>query len=593
MDFNLTPLQNPNIDPETPLTWLNKHKTKLVFGGGALILLIGVLYFWLGNNGFSQDNIEVKIEGPQEIAAGELAEYKVTYKNKNKIELEDAKLTFFYPEDSIVIKDEKVLSEHSEIVELETIRAKSDGEVEFKAYIVGDRGNVKTARAILSFSVSGISSVLEKEDQLATTVTSLSVPLTLVAPPTAQSGQKITYILDYRNQSGEDKENLRVQFKYPEGFRPETFVPKPSTGNDTWDIAKLADSSGSRISISGTITGQERDTKKVEAILQRQISTLDGDIYIDYEKTDATTTIGNPTISASITVNNSRDYTAHLSDRLEYNIRVTNNSTYNLLGLALNTKLDGTMFDFGTVKADGFFDSRSRTIEWNSAVIPAFSDLKPGQVVNIPFIVQLKSNFTGGANSSSVKVIAHLETDSAPPELSVDKLTADDELITRITTTATFTQRVLVNDPAGAQGPFPPKVDQKTSYYLHWNLTNPGQAISGVKATGVLAPGVKWEGGARVSGQQPLPTYNSRTNTVTWNLSELPSGVGTSFPAYEAVFKISLTPSVNQVGQTPPLLTNVNFSGTDSITKEKIQINLADTTTGSVSDSSGSKTVQP
>lgn len=594
MDFNITPLQNPNIDEETPLTWLNKHKTKLVFGGGALILLVGVFYFWLGNNGFSQNNVEVKIEGPEEISAGELATYKVKYENNNKVELKNAKLLFFYPDDAIVVKDEKILEGHSETIELETVRAKSDGEAEFQAYLVGDRGNVKTARVILSFSVDGISSVLEKDDQLATTISSLSVPLTLTAPPTAQSGQKITYILDYRNQSGEDKENIRIQFKYPEGFRAETYSPKPSSGNDTWDIARLSQSSGARISITGTISGQERETKTVSAVLQRQISTLDGDQYVDYEKTEASTTIGNPTLSASISVNKSRDYTAHLGDRLEYNIEVTNNSTYNLLTLKLSARLDGAMFDLGSVQSDGFFDSRSRTIEWSSAAVTAFADLKPGQTVNVPFTVELKKSFIGGGSGNSfVKVTTHAETDSVPVELGADKILADDELTTRISTSATFSQRVLVSDQAGSQGPFPPKVDQKTSYYIHWNLTNPGNAVTGTKVMGILAPGVKWESVARANSNQPAPTYNSRTNTVIWNLTELPGGVGTSFPAYEGVFKISLIPSVNQVGETPALMTGVNFSGTDSFTKENIVINASNINTGNVSDSSGAKTVQP
>lgn len=594
MDFNITPLQNPNIGQQTPLNWLVKYKTKLILGGSALVLVIAGLFFFLGGNGFSEGNVQVKIDGPTESAAGELIDYKVSYQNKNKVSLYNTKLIFNYPDSAVAIKDGDVINGQSSSVDLGTITPNGGGEYEFKGYLVGDKGNVKTARAVLSFSVNSISPVLEKEDQLATTITSLSVPLTLVAPPTSESGQKITYILDYRNQSAEDKEGLRIQFTYPDGFKPETYSPTPTGSNNTWDIGKLLQGSGSRVSITGTITGAERDTRVVSVILQRKISTPSGDKYIDYEKTDASTAISSPTISVNVSVNNSSNYTAHLGDRLQYTLQVKNNSTYNISSLTLTALLEGNMYNLSTVKADGFLDSRTRIVSWNSSIVPAFADFKPGQNVSIPMTVQLKSGFTSsGASGSSVRLSAHLETNDVPPELSIDKLTADDDLTTRISTSATFDQKILINDSAGAQGSFPMKVDKKTSFYVHWILTNPANAISSAKVTAVLAPGVQWESTARVNGNQPLPKYDSRTNSVTWNFVDLPAGVGTNFPIYEAVFKISLTPSANQANQSPQLLSGINFSGTDTFTKEKIVINIRDATTANVADSNESKTVQP
>ncbi len=594
MDFQIEPLQNPNIDGQTILSWFTRNKTKLILGGSLAVLVVAGLFFFLGSNGFNETNVQVKIDGPTESAAGELADYKIYYNNKNKVSLYNAKLIFYYPDATVAMKNGDIITGQSSSVDLGTITPNSGGTYEFKGYLVGDKGNVKTARAVLSFSVSSISPVLEKENQLATTITSLSIPLTLVAPPTAESGQKITYILDYRNQSAEDKDDLRAKFTYPNGFKPELYSPAPSNGNDTWDIRKLQQGSGSRISVTGTVTGSERDTRVVSVVLQRKISTPSGDKYVDYEKTDASTAIGSQTISVSTVVNNSSAYTAHLGDRLQYTFQVKNNSTYDILSLNLTARLEGNMYDLTSVKADGFLDSRTRTVSWNSSVVPVFADLKPGQSVSIPLTVQLKSSFTSsGAGDSSVKIFVHLETDSVPPELALSKLTADDAMATLISTSATFDQKVLIKDSVGVQGLFPMKVDQKTSFYVHWILTNPANAVSLAKVTAVLAPGVQWENASRVNGSQPLPKYDTRTNSVTWNLVDLPSGVGTNFPAYEAVFKISITPSTNQVNQSPQLLTGINFSGVDSFTKEKIVINIRDTTTASVADSNESKTVQP
>ena len=97
----------------------------------------------------------------------------------------------------------------------------------------------------------------------------------------------------------------------------------------------------------------------------------------------------------------------------------------------------------------------------------------------------------------------------------------------------------------------------------------------------------------RVNGTQVQPSYDSRLNTVTWDLGTLPAGTGINFPIYEIFFQISITPSINQVGQQASLLKNVRFDGVDSFTKEKITRTIPDATTGNVSDSTQGGTILP
>ncbi len=593
MDFEVTPLNQPEPQP----SWFARYKIKLAASLSLLLLLVAGSVYFFGRGGFSLDSVKVEVKGEQEIAAGELVTYKVHYENNNKVSLLNAKLVFFYPDDAVVLqKDGNISDSHSIATDLGTVTPGGRGDLEFQAYLVGDKGNIKTGRAVLSFSVVNISPVLEKEGTLVTTVTSLSVPMTLVAPPTIQSGQRVTYILDYRNQSPEDKHDLRVIMTYPGGFRPEVLSPRPTENDDTWYIPVLAQGEASRITVTGPLFGNERETKLISVVLQRKLATPSGEQWIDYESTNASTAIQSPTLSVDVMLNNSKDYIAHLSDRLQYSVTVKNNSNYHIFALNLSTKLEGDMFNFSTVRSDGFFDGRTNTIHWNSSSVPNFADFAPGQSVKVTFDVNVKDAFIGGAGTkdSFVKVVAHLETTSVPPELAADRLTADSELVTRISTAATFTQKLFIKDSVyGSQGPFPLKVDQKTAFYVHWILANPANDITGAKVTATLEPGVTWENVTRVNGSQPLPAFNSRTNSVTWNFITLPGGTGTTFPAYEAVFKLTVTPSVNQVGQAPKLLKDINFSGIDSFTKEKIQINVSNTTTSNVEDSDESGTVRP
>jgi len=54
---------------------------------------------------------------------------------------------------------------------------------------------------------------------------------------------------------------------------------------------------------------------------------------------------------------------------------------------------------------------------------------------------------------------------------------------------------------------------------------------------------------------------------VLWEISKVPSGTGVIGSPYELVFQIGLTPSVNQVGQTPIILNESTIEAKDTFTK--------------------------
>jgi hypothetical protein len=605
MEFQIEPLQNSNVEqpqnvdePQTGHQFFHLLKMKPVIGGLISILVISLVFFFVGHGSFQEGNVELKIDGPSEIAAGDLATYKVTYNNKNRVSLSGVKLTIIYPQDAIVTREGNILTVSTEIFDLGELGSNGFGEKDLAAYVVGDSGNIKSLRAILTYQPSNIQTEFQKEASLGTTITSLSVPITLVAPPTVINGQNLTYFLDYRNQSQQDLPDLRFQVSYPDSFKPIKYSPNPtssSTGKSIWDIALLKQGDGSRITIEGSLSGTEKESKTVSVVLQRKITTSSGDIYVDFEKSEASSVIATPLLSTALSLNNTQDYVAHLGDVLRYRIGFSNDNKVDLSGLNLSVVLDGDMYDLSTVISSGFFDGRTNTISWNASNVPELNHLGVNQSAYVEFQVHLKNAFSEGvgARDSFVKASAHIETSDVPPELALDKLSADDQLVTRISTAPTFDQKISLNDMTfGSGGPYPPKVNQKTLFNVHWYLVNPSNDISPAKVTAVLAPGVVWENKARANTSQAQPTYNSRLNTVTWDLGTLPAGSGVNLPQLEGNFQISITPSINQVGQAVTLLRNVRFDGTDTFTKEKIARTIPDATTDRMSDSSARGEVQ-
>jgi hypothetical protein len=67
-----------------------------------------------------------------------------------------------------------------------------------------------------------------------------------------------------------------------------------------------------------------------------------------------------------------------------------------------------------------------------------------------------------------------------------------------------------------------------------------------------------------------LVSYDDRTKEVTWEIGRIPAGAGVIMSAYELIFQIGLTPSINQVGQLPVLINESTVEGRDTFTNNNL-----------------------
>ncbi|MEK7138609.1 MAG: hypothetical protein AAB799_00315 [Patescibacteria group bacterium] len=554
----------------------------------ALVLfIVAVAIFLFGDPSFSEDQVVLELEGPTQASVGDEVVYKVKYENKTKQELKNLKFKFSYPEESIVVRDSDILEDLTEVFTIDKLQDNESGEREFKAFLAGDRGNIKNAKIELEFKVENLRSSFEKSDTISTTLISVPVSLTLVAPPSAVSGQTVNYILDYRNESKDKISDVQFEFDYPDGFSVSDKLPS----SNVWSIPILKQGEGGRINIKGTLVGKEGEVKMISVLLKRNINGK----FIKYQGASTSTLISNPLLGLDVTVNNSNSYSAHLGDRLQYVIKYKNNSNYNLIGLNLSAKLEGEMYDIATLDTKGgFYDSSDGTILWNAAVIPDFSVLPPNKSGDVEFQVNVKNEFPPssiGGRNFFVKVSSKLSTPNVPSEVEGNEVAASAELLTRVSTQPMLSQTAFYNDSAfGSSGPLPPKAGKETIFTVHWQITNPGNDMNKVQVRAVLPPGIIWKNVVSVGLGQSEPTFDPDSSEVVWNIGVLPQSTGVLTPKYEASFQLGLKPSL--VGQVPVIVKEVRFSGTDSFTKEQIVINAPELTTDNLVDRPGEGTVE-
>lgn len=559
----------------------------------ALVLFVGfVIIFWFGGTSFSDKDVILLLDGPAQAAAGDEAVYTLTYRNNTNVDLKDISFTFFYPDDSVVIASESFSQSLTEQFTIDKLSPGEEAKKEFHAFLIGDKGDVKEARVKAVFNAGSLRSAFEKETSLSTTITSLPIPITLSVPPSAVSGQEVSYVLDYRNESGGDISDVRFEFTFPEGFAIKQTTPNPSQGQTIWEIPLLRQGGGARIIVRGILVGDERDVKEVSVVLKRKMQ----DSYIDYERASSSTIMSSPLLNVSLLVNGSRTYITTVGDQLTYSISFRNVSRHDLIGVTLTAKLDGDMYDLNSVYAgSGFFDAGTRTIVWNSGGVPDFAEFSSGKSGKVEFRVTLKPSLSGaqGTRNFSVKTTATLSTANVPIGLDGDQVYTQDSIVTKIATQPMLKPVIYYEDPAfGSSGPMPPEIGKETLFTVHWQIINPGNDVSGATVRGTLPAGVTWKNVMSTGTGQQQPTYDKNKSQVLWNIGFLPQGTGVTATSYEVSFQVGVTPSPSQRNNPAVIMKSITLSGTDVYTTQDVTQVIDQITTSDTVDRPDDGTVQ-
>jgi hypothetical protein len=569
------PVQHAAPVPKQSSTKLLKWL--ILVASGLIVVTVSAL--WFGPSNFATEDIGLTLEAPQVTGSGDQLTYKVSVRNGSRVALHDLSFRLFYPDGTLALVDGAPQARESEGFTIDEIAPGETATKELGAILVGDRGSPKQARVNLIFQAGSLKTSFQKETAATTYIGELPVRITLSGPPSAVAGQAISYLIDVRNNLEETQRDLRVNLELPDGFTVETADPK-STRDTSWDLDALDPDEGKRITITGALSGSEREVKTVRVVVQRL---LNGQ-YVDVAREETSTMISSPLLSVVIAPSEGRDYVAFPGDTLRYIVTYENNSRFTFSGLLLGVKLEGDMYDTSRIQVEGgFYDEAQRMIVYDSAGEPDFAALQPGRSGRLTFTVPLKPGFEGrleGAGTSFVRATARLVTPNVPVGVDQSEVAAQDVVTTRIGSQPSLSHAVLYDDGAGS-GPIPPTVGSETVMTVRWQVTNPGNDIKNAVVTATLAPGVTFKDEASTA-QGTAPVYDRASSRVTWSIGTLPYGTGNGTARYEATFKVAITPGSNQVGNPVALVSAASLTGTDAFTSLPVQSQLGTLTTASI-----------
>ena len=129
-------------------------------------------YWYWQKNIYSKDILKLEILGPESVVFANSFDFIVKYKNNGTVRLEDAKLIFEFTKHAIIEEEKSLWQE----ISLEDIYPGEEKTQNFKARLIGQEGEIFTAKATLSFRPKNLKARYERTTNFTTQIKSL--PLT-------------------------------------------------------------------------------------------------------------------------------------------------------------------------------------------------------------------------------------------------------------------------------------------------------------------------------------------------------------------------------------------------------------------------------
>ena len=573
---------------EEPITRLSIFSKRFFWVAIVLVVVaIGFLIFYLYQ--FSQSKgVIFNIDAPKEVQIGVPFPVKVTFQNTSKAVLRDGKLSINLPENVAV--EGKVIGQDIESVDVGDIAIGASFEKDFSFIALGDENTSKRFDVSFSYYPPKINNRFDKAKVFDVAVKEPAIKFDFNTPSKVLNAQDFEINISYENISNIDFFNTELELKYSDAFRFKGASASSTQGNNIWQIGDFRKGDKNNLVITGTVYGPEQSFFPIEGIISVDIG---GQKYVIVDKTSSINIASSP-LSLTLAVNNGSSYVASPGDTLKYDVAYKNNTDVALKDVVLKVSLSGTMFDFTSVQTNGFFNSKDNSITWNASNISNFSSLTPGAGGTANFTVRAKTVYPIKKLTDKnfiLKTHAEINSPTTPSGVSAEKTVSIVDFSVNVSGLTEIISKALFNDSSSGftNKGWPMKVNKATTLTIHWIIKNYSTDVRNVVVKASLAGGVKWTNNVKtknlpLTSSSTLPVYNERTQEIIWNIDQISATKGILSNPIEAIFQVEATPSVTQVGNYMPLLSETTIIATDIFNNINIQNMAAALTTQLTSD---------
>lgn len=527
------------------------------------------------------------LTGPNEVKSGETKEYKFVFNNQSNIALEDAEVSLNLPEACFNPENpkERILN-----LKLDKINPKTSGEETFSLLFFGEDRTSLNLSGVFRYRPKNLTSVFEKPISYNVIINGSTFALNPVLPAQVLPDQEFPISVSWENQSPDQYNDVRLEIEWPNDFTFKSSVPVPSQKDNLWYLGTVAPAMQNKIDITGFLTSSGGEGRK---FVFKLMLYLNDSAYLLTKTESILAVVPNP-LQLTATVNGDITYNADPGETLNFRISYRNNYSNALNNVIVKATLDGSMFDFSSVKSGrGFYNSKTKTIIWNSANTPNLLVLNPGETGDLTFSINVSRTYpikTALDRNFVLLMKADMDTSTIPQEIGINSpIRASVTNTIKINTVPELVVTSFFRDAPSQifnEGNLPLRVDKTTQFTIHFKIKNPANALKNVTVKTVLPTWSVFT--HRLAGNygDSEPSYNERTGELIWTLPDIPAGSGFTSKAYELIFQIAVTPSSNQVNTAINLINETTLSAQDAFTLKDINLTVAPVRSDNLTDTS-------
>lgn len=519
-----------------------------------LFLLVGALGFWYWNrNPYSKEVLKIEIVGPSEADFSEEVEYTVKYKNNGNVRLEEPRLVFEFPEYTI-IDNSFIRRKELGPEELGDIYPGEEKIYTFKGRIFGKEGELKTAKAWLSYQPKNLSARYESETSFSTKIKSIPLTFDFDLPSRVEANKEFDFSINYYSILDYPLSDLSIKINYPGGFEFLKSSPNSLSKNE-WDIPILNKAEGGRIDIKGKVTAELGDFKMFSA----QIGFWREGELIMLKEINRSVEITEPFIDVYQEINGQKNYVASAGDVLHYEIYFRNVGEEAFKDLFLVVRMDGDGYDFDTIKTiDGELEQGDNTIIWDGKTVPGLRFLDQGEEGRVEFWVDLKESWDIDSDSEKNVILKNT--------VLVSKM--KEEFETKVNSHLSLEQE--------AQSSSSPEVGQDIIYNITWQVKNYFNDVKNVKVKATLPPNVRLTGIILPEEFSSNFAFDNSSREIVWMVGDLNAGQGILTDSPKISFQVILNPIFNQMEDQAVLIDQARILAEDLWTQRFIEKEVDD-----------------
>lgn len=559
------------------------------FIGSALFFVVAcgaaLFMFFGGGNLISPRNIDVEIIAPSLIDGGKEASLQVIIGNRNAAPLLLADLILEYPEGTRNAERPTEDLTH-ERISLGTINPGQQIKQTARAIFFGEEGASHTVKATLEYSVSNSNAIFTKSADIAFTVGSSPVAISVKLPTQVTAGEPFDVAVTVQSNAATPLEHVAIEAQYPFGFSVSSASPSPASGSGLWRLGTMLPGDTKTITIRGSLEGQDGDERIFRFLAGSDQDETNTRIPVPFLTVPASLTVNRPFLGGSISLDGKTGKTVIASPGkvLQGSIVWENNLSESVSDIEVTLTFSGPVLDKNSITpGNGFYQSASNSIIWTKSQDPSLASVAPGGKGLLQFSFGTLAPGTGGVVYSNPTVTLSLGVKGVRQgqDTGSSQVSSVASMDVTLSSAVDLAAQTLRGGGYTNTGPTPPKAEQQTTYTVSWAIKNASNTVGSSVVSTVLPPYVTY-----ITGQSGV-TYDEGSRTVRWSLGDLAAGAGYSGSARQTFFQIGITPSLSQVGSAPPLTGTAQFSGTDRFAQVQVSASAAPVTTQTADGSPG------